>query len=205
MPSSTLLAPMAALGLALAAPQIAQAKGGVTFLIAGNTAFQPFGFTNTSTDGQRITGFGFDISTTSSRTHIFDTMGGSSTPFTPVDGTDALTGLTEMPVIADNAQAFSLAFNGFDVGETFLFNIDIDSLGSSTVFGNALIGARVWFDFSDGTRTRGTLQAMAGRPDASVFTPQSGAVPEPATWALMILGFGAAGTVLRRRAAGLPA
>ena len=26
-----------------------------------------------------------------------------------------------------------------------------------------------------------------------------GAIPEPATWAMMIIGFGAAGTVLRRR------
>lgn len=33
--------------------------------------------------------------------------------------------------------------------------------------------------------------------DASV----AGAVPEPATWAMMILGFGAAGAMLRRRAA----
>lgn len=31
--------------------------------------------------------------------------------------------------------------------------------------------------------------------------PEAGAVPEPATWAMMILGFGAAGTVLRRRRA----
>jgi hypothetical protein len=29
----------------------------------------------------------------------------------------------------------------------------------------------------------------------------SGAIPEPATWALMILGFGGAGAMLRRRKA----
>ena len=31
------------------------------------------------------------------------------------------------------------------------------------------------------------------------FTPAMGAVPEPASWALMILGFGSAGAMLRRR------
>jgi hypothetical protein len=204
MQRTALLAPLAALTIALSVPTLAQAKGGVTFLIAGNTAFQPFAFTNTSTAGERITGFGFDISTTTSRTHIFDTVGGSSTPFTPAGGSDVLTGLAAMPVIPDNAQAFTLSFNDFDVGETFLFDIDIDSLSSTTVLGNALIGARVFFDFSDGTRLRGTLQ-QADAWDASMFVADAAAVPEPGAWALMILGFGAAGAVLRRRAAALPA
>ncbi|PZQ62569.1 MAG: hypothetical protein DI570_10265 [Phenylobacterium zucineum] len=203
MKHARLLAPLAALGLALTAPQAAQAKGGVTFVVAGNTATQPFGFTNSSDAGERITGFGFDISTTTSRTHIFDTEGGSSTPFTPVGGSDVLTGLTALPVIPDNAQAFSLAFDDFDVGETFLFNIDIDSLNSSTVFGNALIGARVWFAFSDGSRLRGTLQA-GDAWDASMFVADTAAVPEPGAWALMILGFGAAGAALRRRPVAAP-
>jgi hypothetical protein len=33
----------------------------------------------------------------------------------------------------------------------------------------------------------------------NVAPERSGAVPEPGTWALMILGFGGAGAVLRRR------
>jgi hypothetical protein len=35
--------------------------------------------------------------------------------------------------------------------------------------------------------------------DVVVDAAASAAVPEPATWAMMILGFGAAGSVLRRR------
>jgi hypothetical protein len=34
-----------------------------------------------------------------------------------------------------------------------------------------------------------------------LFEVSSAAVPEPATWTLLIAGFGAAGAVLRRRAA----
>ncbi len=34
------------------------------------------------------------------------------------------------------------------------------------------------------------------------FTPVGGAIPEPSAWALMILGFGGAGAMLRRRARG---
>jgi hypothetical protein len=34
-----------------------------------------------------------------------------------------------------------------------------------------------------------------------VYSAPDGAVPEPATWALMIIGFGAAGSTIRRRKA----
>jgi hypothetical protein len=37
--------------------------------------------------------------------------------------------------------------------------------------------------------------------NGAAFTPGTGAVPEPAAWALMILGFGGVGAVLRRRRA----
>jgi len=40
-----------------------------------------------------------------------------------------------------------------------------------------------------------------GAVSVSVLTDGSGAVPEPASWAMMITGFGAAGTLLRRRRA----
>jgi len=48
---------------------------------------------------------------------------------------------------------------------------------------------------------------FATRDLAFQVTPVSvgGGVPEPASWALMILGFGAAGASLRRRVTGRPA
>ena len=42
--------------------------------------------------------------------------------------------------------------------------------------------------------TTGTLTSYA-------FSPTTAGVPEPAAWALMLLGFGTAGTALRRRRA----
>ncbi len=44
---------------------------------------------------------------------------------------------------------------------------------------------------ADATFTRGTL--------AFTYTPLAGAVPEPASWALMIAGFGLVGGAMRRR------
>lgn len=35
--------------------------------------------------------------------------------------------------------------------------------------------------------------------DVSLTAPTTGAIPEPSTWAMMILGFGAAGAMMRRR------
>ncbi|MBI1200442.1 MAG: PEP-CTERM sorting domain-containing protein [Phenylobacterium sp.] len=48
------------------------------------------------------------------------------------------------------------------------------------------------------------VQAPSGVDYSSasgVFLTDTGAVPEPATWAVMILGFGLAGGTLRRRRA----
>jgi hypothetical protein len=55
------------------------------------------------------------------------------------------------------------------------------------------------------------LPLMPGSPTQEVLDPGTvdpsalGLVPEPAGWALMVLGFGGAGAMLRRRRAGIPA
>ena len=66
-----------------------------------------------------------------------------------------------------------------------------------TSFAGGVVDLRFQFQSDYSNFARGVLidnVAVTGTPDPS-------AVPEPAAWALMILGFGAAGTMLRRRRA----
>ncbi len=58
-------------------------------------------------------------------------------------------------------------------------------------------GARVNFDFGTARVNQIVLRSSDFSFEADNFA--GAAVPEPATWAMMIIGFGAAGSVLRRR------
>ena len=51
---------------------------------------------------------------------------------------------------------------------------------------------------ASGTFTTGTIFG-SGAPQDIVLPPTNGAVPEPATWAMMLLGFGLIGATVRRR------
>jgi hypothetical protein len=181
---SRFLLSAAAAALAIVLPAVASAATGVSFIIDGNTLNGRYGFTNAATAGEKITAFGFDLSTIpggpQNRKYFFDS---SERRFAPFGGSDITTGLTSIPVVPDNSQAFQIAFNDFDVGETFQFLIDIDSSRSTTTFGNDLIGATVWFMFDNNTRVEGALYAVDGNPRASQFVTERviSAVPEPAT------------------------
>ncbi|MEH3123312.1 MAG: PEPxxWA-CTERM sorting domain-containing protein [Sphingomonas phyllosphaerae] len=198
----------------LVAATPAFAVGGLSFIIDGDTFSQPYSITNTSTAGEKVVSFGFDLSSTN---FVFDTKTGGvpnssvGVPFTPRNNTDTLTGLVKPVTVADGATFFQIDFTNFTVGKTFSWDIDVDSSksnGNVTVYGNELIGAKAFVDFSNDLRANGVLQAVSGKPRASAFsvvtvTPTP-AVPEPATWAMMILGFGVVGYALRRRAVALP-
>ena len=62
-------------------------------------------------------------------------------------------------------------------------------------------GARINFDFGGANVNRIVLSSGANSFEVDNFAVA--AVPEPATWAMMIIGFGAAGSILRRRTAAL--
>ena len=198
--------PLAAFGLVLAVGT-AQSAPVLSFLIDGNTFTQPFSISNSSTGGEFVTRFQLDLTPVSM---IFDTATGGppgngtiGVPFTPVGGDAALTGLVAGPGPVDGASLLDIAFTGFDPGETFRWDIDVDGASGSpiTVTGDMLIGALATIDFSDGQRLLGVLSAVAGDPDASQFvvtgitvTPS---VPLPGTMALAGLAL-AALVVVRR-------
>jgi opacity protein-like surface antigen len=58
-------------------------------------------------------------------------------------------------------------------------------------------GARVNFNFGDAEVTQVILRSSQNSFESDNFAVA--AVPEPATWAMMIMGFGAMGALLRRR------
>jgi hypothetical protein len=83
----------------------------------------------------------------------------------------------------------NLLFTGTALGDkTFL------TPGTDTQFNAALGGGSPY-----SVTTRYTISAPGGGSALSTITLSSAAVPEPGTWALMIVGFGGAGALLRRR------
>jgi hypothetical protein len=84
-----------------------------------------------------------------------------------------------------------------DFGVT-LFGLQIIGAHFGNVAGAAGNVSVFWLiDFGAAGGTL-TLDDASGWSNAVLYTPPGNSVPEPATWAMMLLGFGAAGTALRR-------
>ncbi len=106
-----------------------------------------------------------------------------------------------------------MTFTGFearnpDEGLRFALDFDPDNSNSSSedfrhiLFNNgALNNAVLTVSFSDNTVLTQTLPDDRGSPLGTyLFSGSSGgAVPEPATWGMMILGFAGVGGMLRSR------
>ena len=60
-------------------------------------------------------------------------------------------------------------------------------------------GTRINFDFGGTTVNEVILRSSGNSFEVDNFAGSMGAVPEPATWAMMIMGFGAVGAMIRRR------
>lgn len=111
-------------------------------------------------------------------------------------------------------------FTGFDPGDSFRFSADPESAACTPT----LVDTRSFLnndtlkftiDFSDGVSLTGNnwvLESIDLNVSQSIVTnqryrlsmqttvdPDTGAVPEPTTWAMMIAGFGMAGAMLRTR------
>ena len=198
---NTRLAIIAALAAATVAVP-AHADGGLSFSITGDTYDAPFTITNTSTAGERVTGFGVSLISPFGFDTAANGFGGNTgfVPFTPNAATALNTGYTGPTTFADGSTSLAFTFTNFNVGESFIWDIDVDGPNQATVLGRDLIGSTGYADFSNGTRGTGTFQALGSTGAQFVintFAPIP-AVPETATWAMMILGMGAVGYAMRR-------
>jgi hypothetical protein len=189
----------------------AHATPSLTFVMDGNTFNQPFRLANTSTANERIVSFRFDLSTivTNGGAYCFDSVSNTvcngvvdtAMPFTPVGGSDLLTGLVGPVNVPDGSQLINLAFTGFDTGEALRWLIDVDQVGNvaaQTVDGSELVGANVEVGFSNGWRILGKMALVPNDSNASQFVAMS-VVPEPPTIALGLLGAAVLIRTLRRK------
>jgi hypothetical protein len=99
--------------------------------------------------------------------------------------------------LADNTIFTLTNGNQLNFGET-MFGLTIIGAHFGNVAGDAGNVSVFWlFDFGTEGADFVTLDDPTGWSNATLYTTGSG-VPEPATWAMMLLGFGAAGTAMRR-------
>jgi hypothetical protein len=101
-------------------------------------------------------------------------------------------GQTDDPTITN----LVFTWNGPDFHTTGgpLDSVDFNGLSALSTFNNTALDGFAAVAVKN-NEAAGTLTVNAG----SVRVPVSGAVPEPATWGLMILGFGGIGAIARTR------
>lgn len=156
-------------------------------------------------DGGLATGsFVWDADTQTLGDYAFSTSGGDTDVFSPAAYTNANAG--EPAIYSRNT------FNGVDI-RLYIFSIqsapnDFRNLYISVTKDLTNAGGKVSLDLTSAYAAGECFYCNPYRPFASgylVADGGAGAVPEPATWAVMLVGFGALGGALRRRRAASPA
>ena len=186
-------------GLALSVSSVASAGViDIDFLVDGDTYTQPWAISNNSTDGVLLESFVFDLRPLNTYCYDIsrnDCNSSYGVNFQSVSGSGATgflaANVTDEPGGPNNKDFLQINFNDFGQGETFTWDIDVDSTANSTVYGNELIGSTAYAQMSDGNTYFGSLEAIAGNSDASRFVISSVVstdVPEPTTLAIFALG-----------------
>jgi len=119
--------------------------------------------------------------------------GGGTFDFDSIDLTDAYNGQANPP-----RQSYSLAYTYVDGGGSHSGAFALDNLQGLQTFTLNLAGVQSFTMFTGDTNAN--LGPGVQLDNVRFDTPaNTGGVPEPASWALMIVGFGCAGTAMRRR------
>lgn len=157
----------------------------------------PESFTFTATSSTTTLNFqGYDIPGTLALVNLFFATTGTSL----TTANNLLAGQT----FTATPSGCSAPFNTFGTGSTGIYGASDLTFGgtctgmydtlSSTV--NTVAGLSYTLSFS---LTSSAAGSTGLRISEGVLANDTGAVPEPATWAMMLLGFGAIGAALRRR------
>ena len=96
-------------------------------------------------------------------------------------------GLAADQVIFNFYEANSVSMGGMNINGSILAPSALVTLNGGSVLGSVI---------ADSFSSAGTT---IGGQGFSGYAPSAGAVPEPSTWAMLILGFGAVGAAMRRR------
>jgi len=144
---------------------------------------------NGATVGVNEGGSGYSGTLPNNNTHYLTIAGNKSATLTSLKGIRAFSLYMGSPDTYNSIQF--IGNNGFNQTLT----------GGQLSGGNTAQqwswGARVNFDFADAEVTQVVLRSSSNSFESDNFAVA--AVPEPATWAMMIMGFGTIGALLRRR------
>ena len=192
-----------ALGLALVAASPAAAQIGPAFTYTGGSTLsdtRPFtlGYSFTLSDATTVNALGYWVgdNLTSHRVAIWDMSGNMLTSGT-VTAADTLLGNYRYDSIAP----LLLGAGSYVIGGEFFggnFPTNLTGVNNASTYGWTQDRyAGVGFTFPTSTSSGGYGQQGIAMVNFSVL--QTAAVPEPATWAMMLIGFGGIGVSLRRR------
>jgi hypothetical protein len=154
------------------------------------------GWFYTPTFSYSLSGIGTKFGSSDGRTvtaEIFSGVPGSLTLLASGNLTPIANAFSDAFFSAINLTAGTTYFVAFEHVSGLATNVT-DTAGATNLAGGLRYSFSSNNSFDSGPETQFTAQPMI-----EFIGGRGGAVPEPATWAMMVLGFGTAGAALRRR------